>query len=136
MTIEQLPSSERSPEQLEVASTADLVREAFDGAKELVRTEIDLAKEEMKAELVHAERAAIGFGVAAAAAFIVLSLLAVAIVLAFGGTPVAALVVAACFLVLGGLAAYVGYALLPKQPLERTRHRLQADVNQLKEHIA
>lgn len=136
MSMQVPPSSERTPGQLEAASTADLVRQAFDEAKELVRTEVELAKEDMRAELKHAERAAVGFGVAAAAAFIVLSLLAVAVVIAFGGTVVAALLVAVVFLVLGGVAAWVGYALLPKEPFGRTRHRVTANVNQLKERIA
>jgi hypothetical protein len=39
-------------------------------------------------------------------------------------------------LVIGGIAAFVGYGMLPKSPLEKTRNRLEADMNQLKEHIA
>jgi len=131
-----VPLSERSPAQLEDSSTADLVREAMDEAKELVRLEVELAKEEVKEEIAHVQRAAIGFGIAAASGIVVLSLLSVALVLALGGTAVAALIVAAVFLALGGLAAFLGYRMLPKSPLEKTRHRLQNDVNQLKEHIA
>ncbi|MBX3199177.1 MAG: phage holin family protein [Labilithrix sp.] len=121
---------------LEEASTADLVREALDEAKELVRVEIEIARSEVELELARAKRAAIGFGVALAAVVIVLSLLAVALVLFLGGTALAALGVAGALLVVGGVAAFVGYSTLPKRPLERTRHRIGRGVSQLKEHIA
>jgi uncharacterized membrane protein YqjE len=130
------PPSERSPAFLEAASTADLVREAMDGGRELVRLEVALAKEEMKAELKHVQRAAIGIGVAVASMVLVLCLLSVALVLALGGTAVVALLIALVFLVIGGIGGLVGYGMLPKAPLERTRHRLEKDVHQLKEHIA
>lgn len=136
MAIELSPSSERSPAFLEQASTADLVRGAMDEAQELVRLEVALAKEELRAELKHAQRAAISLGVALAATILVLCLLSVALLLAVGGTVVAALLIALVFLVIGGAAALLGYGLLPKSPLERTRHRLGTDVNHLKEHIA
>jgi uncharacterized membrane protein YqjE len=136
MAIEIMSPSERNPALLEEASTAELVKEAMDEAKELVRLEVALAKEEVKEELKEVEHAAISFGVAAGASVIVLCLLAVAIVLAFGGTVLAALLVAAAFLVIAGIAGYLGYGMLPKKPMEKTRHRLEHDVNQLKEHIA
>ncbi len=135
MAIDVSPS-ERNPALLEEASTADLVREAMDEAKELVRLEVELAKEEVKEELVQAKHAAISFGIALGASVIVLCLLAMALVLALGGTAVVALCVAAGFMVIGGIAAWVGYGMVPKSPLGKTRHRLENDVNQLKEHIA
>ena len=118
--VNETPPSERSVASLEAASTADLVREAMEGARELVRLEVALAKEEMKAELEHVQRAAVGLGIALASSVLVLCLLSVALV----------------FLVIGGVAALVGYSKLPKAPLERTRHRLETDMIQLKEHIA
>jgi uncharacterized membrane protein YqjE len=136
MAIEAMSPSERSPAPLEDASTAELVREAMDEAKELVRLEIALAREDVKEELAQLQHAAIGLGIAAGASLIVLCLLAVALVLALGGTALAALGVAGGFLVVGGIAGYIGYGMLPKNPLEKTRHRLENDVNQLKEHIA
>jgi hypothetical protein len=133
MAIEAAPSS-RNPAMLEEASTADLVREAMDEAKELVRLEVALAKEEVKEELAQVEHAAISL--AAGASVIALCMLAVALVLALGGTALAALGVAGGFLAIAGVAGYLGYGMLPKHPLEKTRHRLENDVNQLKEHIA
>lgn len=131
-----MPDSERSPGSLEDASTADLVREAMDEAKELVRLEVELAKQEVKDELRHVERAAIAFGIAIAASIVVMALLAMALVLALGGTALVALAVAAVFLAISGVAGWLGYGMLPKKPLEKTIRRLQTDMNQLKEHIA
>jgi uncharacterized membrane protein YqjE len=128
------PPPERLP--LEQASTVDLVKEALDEAKELVRLEVEIAKSEVKQEVAQTKKAAIGFGIALAFALVVLSLLAVAIVLAVGGTALAALAVAGVFLVLGGIAGYLGYTMIPKKPMDKTLNRVKRDVNQLKEHIA
>lgn len=118
------------------ASTADLVREAVEEGRELVRLEVALAKEEMKIELKQLERAAISGGVAVAASLLSLSSLAVAVILAFGATVLAALLVALGFVVVAGAAGLAGYGMLPKVPLEKTRHRFETDLSQLKEHIA
>ena len=131
-----VPASERSPAMLEEASTAELVKEAMDEARELVRLEVALAKEEVKEELKQVQLAAISAGVAFACSLIVLCLLSVALVLALGGTAVVALLVALAFAVIGGVAAFLGYGMLPKRPMVKTRHRFENDVNQLKEHIA
>ncbi len=137
MALLSLPTpSVRNPELLEETSTADLVREAMDEAKELVLLEVELAKEEVREELLQAKRAAIGFGVAAGASSVALCLLAVALVLALGGTALVALAVAGSFFVVAAVAGFVAYGMLPKAPLEKTRSRLQNDVKQLKEHIA
>ncbi len=117
-------------------STADLVREAVDEAKQLVRIEVELAKDEARKEVKSIEGAAAAFGVGAAALIDCLALLGVAIVLAVGGTAVAALIVAACFFVLSGIGAGVGYALIPKKPLEKTRERAATNLRQLEEHTA
>jgi hypothetical protein len=118
------------------ASTAELVKDALDEAKELVQLEVALAKEEVKEDLRHVRRAAIGFGVGLGASLLALTLLAMSLVFAIGATALVALLVAGGFLVTAALGAYVGYALLPKRALEKTRSRLQNDVNHLKEHIA
>lgn len=135
MAIDVSPS-ERNPALLEEASTADLLREMMDEGKELVRLEVELAKEEVKEDLKQVQHAAIVFGIAGAASIIVLCLLSVALVIALGGTAAAALAVAGGFVVVSGVAAWIGYGMWPRAPLEKTRHRLQNDINQLKEHIA
>ena len=133
MAIEVSSSTTRT---LEETSTVQLFKEAMDGGKELVRIEVQLAKEELKEELAQIKNAAIGFAIALGAAVIVLNLLAMALVLALGGTPLVALAIAAAFVVAGGIAAWIGYGVLPKKPLVKTRARLEKDMNQLKEHIA
>ncbi len=105
-------------------------------AKELVRLEVELAKEEVKEELRQVKQASISFGISIGATLIFLCLLAVALVLALGATPLAALGVAGGFLLVAGVTGYAGYGMLPKAPLVKTRKRLQNDMNQLKEHIA
>lgn len=135
MAIEQ-PSSEQPLTVIQESSTTDLVKEAIDEAKELVRIEVELAKTEVKREAREALRAAIGGVIAAVFFLITLCLLAVAIVNAFAATAISALLVAACFLVLSGITAGIAYLFLPKKPLEQTRHRLESDVNQLKERFA
>ena len=115
-------------------STAELVKEAVDEAKQLVRIEAALAKEELKKDAKEAEGAGIAMGAAVALGSVCLSLVGVAIVLAVGATPVAALIVAACFLVAAGAASAIAYALAPKKPLEHTVERAEKDLRQLKEH--
>lgn len=131
-------SNVQTPEELalEEASTVDLVREAIDETKELVRIEIEMLKSEVGKQIDQAKRAAVAIAVALAAAVLVLCMLAVALVLAIGATVVTALVVAGAFLVIGGAAAFAGYALLPKKPLQQTRQRIESDSRRLKEHIA
>src|SRR5262249_5954302 len=128
----------RMPETLamENASTTEIVREAFDEAKNLVRLEVELAKTEVQKEILQAKKAAIGFGIAAGASLLVVSMLLVALLFALGASAWAALPVAGALCVIGGIAALAGYSVLPKKPLEHTRHRLESDVEQLKEHIS
>ena len=121
---------------LDEPSTADLFREALDEAKELVRIEIEIARSEVELEIARAKRAAVGAAVALAAAVLVLCVLAMALVLALGGTALTALGVAGVILIVGGAAAWVAYALLPKRPLEHVKRELQRDVRQLKERMA
>jgi uncharacterized membrane protein YqjE len=120
----------------EDASTADIVRRAFEETKELVRIEVELAKNEASLEIEQAKAAAIGFSIALAAAVLVLCMVAVAVVIALGGTVAAALGVAGVFFVIGGIAALLGYSAAPKKPFDRVRARLETDVKQLKEHVA
>jgi uncharacterized membrane protein YqjE len=135
MVIEVSPS-ERNPAQLDEASIADLVKEAVGEAKGLVRLEVELAGEELKEELRQVRRAAIAFGVALGSTVVVLCLLAVALVLALGGTPLVAVALAGGFVGIAGVTGSLGYGMLPKTPFGKTRHRLQNNMNQLKEHIA
>lgn len=121
---------------LEDASTAQLVREAFEEGKELIKLEVELARDEALEELKQVKTAAIGFVVALAATTLMFAMLGVALVFALGATWVAALEVAAGFLVVSSVAGLVAYSKLPMKPLEKTRGRLKSDISQLKEHLA
>ncbi len=129
----ELATSEGAPED---ASTAALVREVLGEAKELARLEIEIAKSELALELRRTKRAAIGFGASIAAAVLFVCVLVLALVLALGGTAQVALLLAAAFTAVGAIGGIVGYSVLPKKLLGRTRERLLADVRMVKEHIA
>lgn len=133
-----MKTMEPPPERLamEEASTVDLFKEALDEAKELVRLEVQLAKTELDAELAQAKKAAFGFALAAAFGVLTACMLAMALVLALGGTPITALLVAGGFTLVAAIGVVIGYSLLPKNPLAQTRHRLDSDFKQLKEHLA
>jgi len=130
MSLKQEPGAPR-----DALSTGELLKEAIDEAKELVRVEVQLAKDEVKREVKEARSAAIGFAVAGACSMLALTMLAVALVLAIGGTVLAALIVAGGFLVVCGVAAVVGWSFVPKKLMASTRRRLVTDVNQMKEHV-
>lgn len=115
--------------------TVDLFKEAILDTRELVQTEVALAKNEIRDELQHAKRAAIGLGTAAAAALVGLTLVVVAIALAIQVGPLPVLIFGIGFLVVAAIAAVLGYNRIPKQPLPRTRSRLETDVRVLKEHL-
>lgn len=123
-------------EPLEEASTADLVKDVLTEARELVKLEVDLAKNEVKKEVKELERSAIAFAVGLVAALLFLTMLAVALVVALGGTSLAAIGVGIVFATVAGVAAWIGWGKLPKKPLDQTRRRLQTDIQQLKEHVA
>ncbi len=117
------------------APTGELLRAAIEDARELVQLEVSLARDEMKEEMHAGIQAAIAFGVSGACALLVVAMICVAIILAIG-SPVVALLFGLGFLVISAIAGAVGYARLPKKPLQPTRTRLERDVQQLKEHVA
>jgi hypothetical protein len=125
-------SSDRSS--LDELPVSELISRALSEAKDLARVEIELAKEDVRGEAKAALRAAVAFGVGAAAGVIALSLLLVALVLALGGAPWVPLALALGFAVIAGAGGAAGRAWLPRKPLEPTRHRLERDVDHLKEH--
>ena len=112
-------------------STGELVRRLINNASLLVDREVDLAKQEAKADiwqLVWAV-AVLGFGVMLlytfVAALIVWAVFAIAPAMT---APVAALVIAGVFLVLGVIASAIGYFMIRIKPLERTRKTVREDI--------
>ncbi|WP_438026105.1 phage holin family protein [Sorangium sp. So ce233] len=114
----------------------DLVRDAIQDTQELIKIEIALAKNETKQDITKLRNAAIAFGVAFAAAILMLAMLLVAAALALGGA-VPALVIAGALLVTAAIAGLVGYRAIPREPpLDATKEHAQAQANLLKEEIA
>lgn len=124
----------RSP--LEELSTADLVKDVLTEARELVKLEVDLARSEVEGEVAELVQSAFALGASVVAALLFLAMISVAVVVALGGTSLAAIGVGVVFAVASGVTGWVGYRKLPKKPLARTRRRLRADLQQLKEHVA
>ncbi len=117
-------------------SIFELVEKGLKEAHNLVKLEVELAKAEATQQLKDVAKAAVGFVLAGASLVVMLALLGMALVLAIGGTAIAALGVAGGFLVLGAVLGAVGYSLLPKDPLKVSRKHLVRDLKQLKEHVA
>lgn len=115
------------------ATAGDLLRDALKQTKNLVELELALAKEELQHDLADAKRAAIAFGIAAVAALLAAIMMFVGLALAIFPGPVPALVIGVTFVVLAGALAYVGYRKVPQKPLERTRRRLEADVEVIRD---
>ncbi len=117
------------------ATIPQLVRDALDETKNLVRLEVELAKDELREELADAKRSAIMFGVAAVAALLAAAMMFVALALAIFPGPLPALVIGAVLIATAAILAFVGLQRVPKKPLERTRRRLETDVQVIKEGI-
>jgi hypothetical protein len=121
---------------LQDAPVGDLMKAALDDVRELVRLEVELSMREARDDLRSLEHAAVGFGIAAGAALVSLSLFAVALVLALGAKAYVAAVIGGVLLALALASAAIAYGALPKNPMERSRARLATDVRQIKENLA
>jgi len=128
MTQEEETQDRKGP--LAEASTVELVGRLAEEAKELVKKEVELAKSELRGEWKSELKMAAGFAVTAILALVTLNLLFVALVLALEETlpdGVAALVVAAGTLVMGGVAGAIGWAYRVRKLLPRTQRTLKED---------
>lgn len=114
-------------------STADLVKEAFEDARELIRAEVKLATDEAKTNMQQTKAAMVIFGAAGVIGIVGLTLLAVAIPLAFDHPAIASLVTGGIFVVVAGAVALSGYFLFPKKPLELTRKTAKHELHELEE---
>ena len=127
------------PARLESLSNKELLQHITRDAVTLAKKEVELAKAELKADLKAEIGMAKGLGVAGLCAIWAVSLILVAAALALGLVMpawVAALLVAAAVLIVGGIAGMVGWGKRVKDPLETTRRTLKEDVRWAKERIA
>ncbi|MBK7863602.1 MAG: phage holin family protein [Archangiaceae bacterium] len=118
------------------ASMLELVERGLHDAANLARLEVAHAKAEAEEQAKEAAKGLVGFALAAAFAVVTLALGGVALVFVLGASAKTALVVAGGALVLALIVAAVGYSLLPKALLSRTRKHVKTDLAQLKEHLA
>lgn len=125
-----------APEEVDGRPVSELVKGALGDARELVRLEVELATHEAREQVTSALRAAIAFGAALAAATVALVLFATALVFALGGDAGVAAAVGGGVVAAAGVAAAVGYAALPRKPMEQTRARMRSDVRQITERLA
>lgn len=120
----------RPPEHVpdvEAASLPTLVKSLAQESKELVKLEASLAKVEAEALVASAGRSVIAFAAAIALVGAALGLGGVAVVMALETSFVAALAVGGALAALAIIVVVVAYVGLPKQLMERTRHRLERD---------
>jgi hypothetical protein len=117
-------------------TSIELLRTAFDEARELASAELALAK----TEFAEASKAALTTVVAASAAaalgFVALVMLVIGGLLAVGASLAEALFAGGVLFLLAATGAiFAGIRLAPKEPMKRTRTRLQSDAGSLKGHL-
>jgi len=116
---------------VEPESTAKLLAEAAEETVELVRLEVMLARNEARGELVRLRAAAIGFAVATACATAGMATAIVGVLLWVRATPRMMILVAGALLVAAAAIARAGWRRVPKEPLARTRRRIEREKHEL-----
>ena len=115
--------------------TGDLVRRLINNVSSLVDREAELAKEEVRQDAVQVGTGAGALILGGLMIYTAVATLIVALILALASAlqPWAvALIVAAVFLVIGAIVAFVGYRRVQVQPLARTRQTVREDVQWVK----
>jgi uncharacterized membrane protein YqjE len=121
------------------ATTGELVGRLADQSKELVKKEVELAKVELRTELKDQIKLGLGFATGGLLAFIAFELLLAALVLGLAQTMpgwAAALVVGGGVLVIGIVAALVGWGYRVRHPLPRTRKTLKEDAQWVQQGLS
>lgn len=131
--VKQRDDEDLSPED---EPTERLLREAFEGTRDLVRLEVALAREEARIELARAKTSAALLGAAAGAAVAAITMFLVSIALASSMMWLTALIIAFLLSCLVGALGYAGYKALPTRPMARTKERIESEMAEFKERIA
>ena len=125
--------------QLLVTGMAGLVAGAMSmasGEYVSVRSQADTEDADLRRELARARRAAIAIVSAIWLLGLSLAVLLVAFGLQIFPHPLPALILGLCLLAGAVVAAIIGYASRPKEPLKEAAERLKTDVQALKEQLA
>jgi fatty acid desaturase len=120
-------------------SHRQLISEIRAKASLLAKKELELTKAEIRVDVQAELAAAKAFGIAALAALFGLNLLLVAGVLALATRIpgwAAALIIGGLWLVIGTVAAYVGWRHMVTNPLALTRQTLKEGVQWVKRYLA
>jgi hypothetical protein len=112
--------------------TAELVREVLDESRKLVRIELALARDELRTELGAAKRGAIALGAAAGLSIVGASVILVAIALALPVPWLAAVLIGVGLCMVAMALGALGRRALPTRPFEKTKGRVQADLEELR----
>jgi len=131
-------TSTKDEQPLTVLSTAELVAQLTQQSTDLVKKQVELAQSELRLDIKREITAFAGFGIAGACAFATFILLLVAAVFALAEEMSgwqAALIVSGAVLVLGGVAALVGWLKRVKTPLGLTQKTLKEDAQWAKERL-
>ncbi|HEY2513202.1 MAG TPA: phage holin family protein [Polyangiaceae bacterium] len=113
----------------DAASTAALLKEGIEEARELVRLEVELAKHEALQELKDFRAGAYLVGAAALALLLAFAAVVSAFVVATGA--VSGIVFAGVLVVVGAVLGYAARARLSAAPMKHTRRRLEAEARDL-----
>jgi len=111
--------------------TGDLVRRLINNVSSLVDREAELAKQEARQDAMKVGTGAAALILGGLMIYTAVASLIVALILALTPTLLpwaVALIVAAVFLVIGAIAAFIGYSRVKVQPLSRTRQTVREDV--------
>lgn len=133
------PAQSANPARLEELPLAELVGNITEKAKLLVQKEVELAKTELKADLKAEVGMAKGLGIAAVALIFGIQMLLVSatfVLASYMDSWLAALVVGAPFLLIGIVAAIVGWNKRVKHPLDATRASMKESVEWAKNRLA
>lgn len=122
---------------LDERPVSELLQTALNDARDLIRAEVALAKEEAGTEAKHAGASLflLLLGVATAA-FTLAGLVIGILALTRASPPVVALVFAAVMATVTGAALLLARWLMPGKVLERTRGRVEDDIQQLKDGLS
>jgi len=117
-------------------STAELLAEAAVELRELARLEVALAHRELVTEIARARHAVLVFATSVTAGALGLSAAFLAFLQVTHASPFVVFTAAVVLLLCALGGTLVGWRLLPKHPLARTRRRLEHDAKELEARIA
>jgi hypothetical protein len=128
------PNAPRSVETNE--PTGQLIRETFEQVVSLAKLEVGLAREDITREIARARASSIALGLAGGVAVAGVTLLLVALALAFDSASLVALTIGAVLVAAAVAMGAYGWRGFPAPPMNQTKDRVQSDLKQIRERVA